>query len=118
MQLTIGSRAMNLTPERRKEIASYMRWVRSLRQYIGARDGIAAKEFMNARKINEREVLADMLAKGEAEPAPRLWTENMSDYWQRTERTEAERYEDRVVERECHTRRALQDMATYRHGGL
>ncbi len=73
MQLTIGSRALNLSTKRRKEIASYMRWVRSLRQYIGARDGIAAKEFMNARKINEREVLADMLAKGEAEPAPRLW---------------------------------------------
>lgn len=118
MQLTIGSRALNLSTKRRKEIASYMRWVRSLRQYIGARDGIAAAEFMNARKINEREVLADMLAKGEAEPAPRLWTENMSDYGQRIERTEAERYEDRVTERECHTRNALRQMASYRHGGL
>lgn len=115
MQLIIGSRALNLSKKRRKEIASYMRWVRSLRQYVGARDGIAAEEFMNARKVNEREVLTDMLAKGEAEPAPAPLLRTCND---RIERTERERYEDRCIERDCHTRRALADMARYRHGGL
>ena len=101
MQLTIGSRAMNLTPERRLAIAQYIRWLR--------RDAKPWCDPAELRRWHREELSRCIMATEQA--SQRVCND-------RIERTERERYEDRMIERECHTRNALQQMASYRHGGL
>lgn len=97
MHLIIGSRALNLSPEVRKQIAAKVREHRALeREY--------------PRQATARDMLELWLhmAHPVTVDAPRL-CDNERD---------RERAYDRVVERAIHTRRALADMARYRHGGL
>lgn len=97
MNLIIDSRALNLSPEVRKAIAAKVREHRALeREY--------------PRRASAREMLELWLHMAQPvteQPAP-LMFDNERDNEQRYERT---------VEREIHTRRALSDMAAYRHQG-
>jgi DNA primase catalytic subunit len=98
--IIFGSRALNLSKKRRKQIADYLRWVRSLRQYVGRGQTI------EQRKHNEREVLIAMLAQGEPEEKPPTAT----GFNGRIERSDEDRYYDRVCAREAQTQRALRDL--------
>lgn len=111
--MVIGSRALNLAPEVRKAMAAELRFVR-MQRFSPVRI-----EFRRQRIVfwqqQAKATLHDFLT---GKWVPASVTVKAAPTNERTERTEAERYEDRVAERECHTRRALQQMASYRHGGL
>lgn len=112
MTLMFGSRALALTPEQRKKMADEMRWVRSLRKYVGMPGSL---QTMEQRKANEREYLTTLLEVAAKPPAPTPTPMTTCD--DPIERTERDYYESRIAERECHTRRALAQMASYRHRG-
>jgi hypothetical protein len=102
-----GSRALNLSTKRRKDIADYLRWVRSLRKYVAGKSGDEAVAFMAQRKANEREVLLEMLAHGEPEEPPVVATSGFNG---RIERSDEDRYYDRICERDAHSKRALRSL--------
>jgi len=113
MQLTIGSRALNLAPEVRKAMAAELRFVR-MQRFSPVRI-----EFRRQRleywQEQAKATLHDFLT---GKWVPASVTVKAAPTSDRIEKTDAERYEDRVIERECHTRNALRQMASYRHGGL
>lgn len=108
---TFGSRALNLTPEQRKKMASEMRWVRSLRKYVGLP---SSKQTMEQRKANEREYLASLfeIVKNPPPPPPPASAvppasrHEVEQPWEREERLR----EQRRDEREAHSQRALRDL--------
>lgn len=113
MHLIIGSRALNLAPEVRKAMAAELRFVR-MQRFSPVRI-----EFQRQRleywQEQAKATLHDFLTGKWVPASVTVKAAPMSD---RIEKTDAERYEDRCIERDCHTRRALADMARYRHGGL
>lgn len=88
MTIIFGSRALHLSDRRRKAIADYMRWIRSLRKWGDCME----------RRDNERDCLNTMLARGEFAPPVDTST---------PPRTEHERYQDRCDARDAQSQRAL-----------
>lgn len=97
MHLIIGSRALNLSPEVRKQIAAKVREHRALEREYPRRS--SAREML--------ELWLHMAQPVAEQPAPLMF-----DHERDSECRSA-----RAVEREIHTRRALSDMAAYRHQG-
>lgn len=93
--IQFGSRALGLDAQQRKSIASYMRIFRD--SMLG-----------NPERLERSRTFLLLL----------LYPHPATGQPERGERTEAERCEDRHAERESHTRQALADMASYRHGAF